>query len=41
MLRSFQSRTLVVCSFLVAGLSALSVRLIQIQLIDRRQYAES
>lgn len=30
-----------VCSVLVAGLSALSARLIQIQLLDRQRYAES
>lgn len=29
------------CSFLVAGLSVLSARLIQIQLVDRQQYAAS
>ena len=41
MLRSFHSRILVVCTVLVAGLSALSMRLIQIQLLDRQRYAES
>lgn len=41
MLRSFQSRSLLLCSVLVAGLSALSGRLIQLQLIDRQRYAES
>jgi len=41
MLRSFHSRSLVVCAALVAGLSALSARLIQIQLLDRQRYAES
>ncbi len=38
---SFQSRSLVVCSVLVTGLSLLSARLIQIQLLDRQRYAES
>ncbi len=38
--RSFQSRCLVLCSVLVAGLSLLSVRLIQIQAWDRKHYAD-
>jgi cell division protein FtsI/penicillin-binding protein 2 len=37
--RSFQTRCLFLCSVLVAGLSLLSARLIQIQLIDRQTYA--
>lgn len=38
---SFPKRSLVVCSVLVTGLSLLSARLIQIQLLDRQRYAES
>ncbi len=38
---TFQSRALILCSILVVGLSALSWRLVQIQLIDRQRYAES
>lgn len=38
--RAFQIRCLVLCSILVIGLSALSVRLIQIQIWDRKKYAE-
>jgi cell division protein FtsI/penicillin-binding protein 2 len=36
---SFQNRCIVLCSILVIGLSALSARLVQIQLVDRR-YSE-
>lgn len=38
---SFQTRCIVLCSFLVIGLSVLSGRLVQIQLVDRQRYAES
>lgn len=38
---SFQSRSLILCTVLVLGLSALSVRLVKIQLVDRHHYAES
>ena len=38
---SFQTRCIVLCSILVIGLSVLSARLIQIQLVDRHRYAES
>jgi cell division protein FtsI/penicillin-binding protein 2 len=38
---SFQSRCIVLCSILVIGLSVLSGRLVQIQLVDRHRYAES
>lgn len=38
--RAFQLRCLLLCSILVIGLSALSVRLIQIQLWDRKKYAD-
>jgi cell division protein FtsI/penicillin-binding protein 2 len=38
---SFQTRCLVLCSILVIGLSVLSGRLVQIQLVDRQRYAES
>lgn len=38
--RSFQSRCLFLCSILVVGLSLLSVRLIRIQLWDRKHYGE-
>jgi cell division protein FtsI/penicillin-binding protein 2 len=41
MLRTFQSRALILCLILVAGLSVLSWRLIQIQLVERNRYAES
>jgi cell division protein FtsI/penicillin-binding protein 2 len=37
----FQIRCIFLCSILVIGLSALSARLVQIQLIDRHRYAES
>jgi len=37
---SFQTRCIVLCSILVIGLSVLSARLVQIQLIDRHRYAE-
>jgi len=37
--RHFQTRCLILCSVLVTGLSLLSVRLIQIQLVDRQTYA--
>lgn len=36
---SFQSRCIILCSILVVGLSVLSARLVQIQLVDRR-YSE-
>jgi cell division protein FtsI/penicillin-binding protein 2 len=39
--RSFQQRCLLLCSVLVAGLSLLSGRLVQIQLVDRQRYAAS
>lgn len=39
MLRSFQSRTVILCSILVVGLSGLSYRLIDLQLIRRHTYA--
>lgn len=38
---SFQNRCIVLCSILVIGLSAISARLVQIQLVDRHRYAES
>jgi cell division protein FtsI/penicillin-binding protein 2 len=38
---SFQTRCIVLCSILVIGLSVLSGRLVQIQLVDRQRYAES
>ncbi len=38
---SFQSRCLLLCSILVIGLSALSARLVRVQLVDRQRYAES
>jgi cell division protein FtsI/penicillin-binding protein 2 len=37
---SFQTRCIVLCSILVIGLSVLSARLVQIQLIDRHRFAE-
>lgn len=37
----FQNRCIILCLALVAGLSALSARLVQIQLVDRQRYAES
>lgn len=37
----FQNRCIVLCLVLVTGLSALSARLVQIQLVDRQRYAES
>ncbi|MBX3740406.1 MAG: penicillin-binding protein 2 [Akkermansiaceae bacterium] len=39
--RSFQNRSIVLCLVLVTGLSALSARLVQIQLVNRQRYAES
>jgi cell division protein FtsI/penicillin-binding protein 2 len=39
--RSFHVRCTILCLAMVAGLSALSFRLIQLQLIDRHRYAES
>ncbi len=39
--RAFQKRCLILCLVLVTLLSALSARLIQIQLVDRKRYAES
>lgn len=41
MTRSFQNRSIVLCLILVTGLSALSARLVQIQLVNRQRYAES
>lgn len=38
--RSFQIRCVLLCSVLVAGLSSLSVRLVQIQVWDRKHYAD-
>lgn len=38
---SFQTRCILLCSILVIGLSALSARLVRIQLVDRHHYAES
>ena len=38
---SFQKRCIILCSLLVVALSALSGRLVQIQLVDRHRYAES
>lgn len=38
---AFQTRCIVLCSTLVVGLSVLSGRLIQIQLVDRKHYADS
>ena len=38
---AFQSRCLFLCLLLVLGLSGLSARLVQIQLVDRQQYASS
>ena len=38
--KSFQFRCLLLCTVLVAGLSLLSVRLIQIQVWERKKYAE-
>lgn len=38
---SFQARCLLLCSILMIGLSVLSARLIQIQLVDRQHYAAS
>lgn len=38
---SFQTRCFILCSILVIGLSVLSGRLVQIQLVDRQRYAES
>jgi cell division protein FtsI/penicillin-binding protein 2 len=38
---SFQTRCIILCSILVIGLSVLSGRLVQIQLVDRQRYAES
>ncbi len=38
---SFQTRCIILCSILVIGLSVLSGRLVQIQLVDRHRYAES
>ncbi|MBB5351946.1 cell division protein FtsI/penicillin-binding protein 2 [Haloferula luteola] len=38
--RSFQRRCLILCSFFMIGLSLLSARLIQIQVLDRQKYRE-
>ena len=39
--RAFQNRCIVLCLVLVTLLSALSARLVQIQLVDRQRYAAS
>jgi cell division protein FtsI/penicillin-binding protein 2 len=39
--QKFQNRCIILCSILVIGLSGLSARLVQIQLVDRQRYAES
>lgn len=39
--RAFQNRCIILCLVLVTLLSALSARLVQIQLVDRQRYAES
>ncbi|MCE2960133.1 MAG: peptidoglycan D,D-transpeptidase FtsI family protein [Akkermansiaceae bacterium] len=39
--RAFQTRCIILCVVLVTLLSGLSARLIQIQLVDRKRYAES
>lgn len=41
MKNAFQTRCIVLCLILVAGLSVLSARLVQIQLVDRKRYAEN
>ena len=38
---AFQTRCIILCLILVVGLSALSARLVQIQLVDRQHYAEN
>ncbi len=38
--QAFQTRCIILCSVLVAGLSVLSGRLVQIQLVDRKRYKE-
>ncbi len=38
---AFQTRCIILCSILVTGLSVLSARLVQIQLVDRQHYAEN
>jgi len=38
---SFHTRCIILCSVLVIGLSVLSGRLVQVQLVDRQHYAES
>ena len=38
---AFQTRCIILCSVLVAGLSVLSGRLVQIQMVDRQHYAEN
>jgi cell division protein FtsI/penicillin-binding protein 2 len=38
---AFQNRCIILCTVLVAGLSVLSARLVQIQLVNRQHYAES
>lgn len=38
---AFQTRCFILCSILVIGLSVLSARLVQIQLVDRHHYAEN
>ena len=37
---AFHTRCIIVCTFLVIGLTVLSARLVQIQLVDRKHYAE-
>ena len=39
--RAFQNRCIILCLILVSLLSALSARLVQIQLVDRQRYASS
>lgn len=41
MKNAFQTRCIVLCLLLVAGLSVLSARLVQIQLVDRKRYADT
>jgi cell division protein FtsI/penicillin-binding protein 2 len=38
---AFQTRCIILCSILVVGLSVLSGRLVQIQMVDRQHYAEN
>ncbi len=39
-MKTFQSRCILLCSILVLGLSVLSARLVQIQVVDRQNFAE-